>query len=64
VRYDAAWTIWDAGYDGEDIRAALAQLAGETKLPEDELLLKKSSNAELSARVEARQALDALLAKS
>src|SRR5262245_39173043 len=63
VRYDAAWGIGDAGYDGPDVRAALATLAGNTRLPRDyERSRANPSDAELAGRVRARQALDALLA--
>jgi hypothetical protein len=65
IRYDAAWTIGEAGYDGTEVRKALTKLAGKTKLPRDEIARDKNpSNAELSARVQARKALDALLGKS
>jgi hypothetical protein len=63
VRYDAAWAVKDAGYDGKDVRDALAGLAADVKLPEDEQRLNANpSNGELAARVRARAALDSLLA--
>lgn len=65
VRYDAAWTAHDAGYDGPDVRELLDGLAAGIRLPEDEERLRSNpSNADLAARVRARQALDALLAGS
>lgn len=63
VRYDAARTIREAGYDDDQVRKALTLLADEVKLPEAEAELQKRSNAELSARVQARKALDALESK-
>jgi hypothetical protein len=63
VRYDAAWAVKDAGYDWKDVRDALAVLAADAKLPEDEQRLKENaSNAQLAAKVMARVALDVLLA--
>jgi hypothetical protein len=63
VRYDAAWAVKDAGYDGKDVRDLLALLAGDAKLPEDEQRLQmRPSDAELAARVQARAALDCLVA--
>jgi hypothetical protein len=65
VRYDAAWAIKDAGYDGPDVRTALALLASGIRLPEDETRLRANpSDAKLAAAVQARQSLDALLAGS
>jgi hypothetical protein len=65
VRYDAAWAIHDAGYDGPDVREALGVLASGVRLPADETRLRASpSDAVLAGRVRARQALDALLAGS
>src|SRR5262249_32553892 len=63
VRYDAAWAVKDAGYDGKEVRDSLARLAGDVKLPEDEQrLATRPSDADLAARVRARVALDSLLA--
>jgi HEAT repeats len=63
VRYDAAWAVKDAGYDGKDVRDALLVLAAGAKLPEDEQRLRENpSDARLAGQVQARQALDALLA--
>jgi hypothetical protein len=65
VRYDAAWTAHEAGYDGPDVRQLLSALASGVRLPEDEERLRANpSDSELAARVRARQALDALLAGS
>jgi hypothetical protein len=64
VRYDAAWAIREAGYDGADVRSALAKLADGITLPEEESNSKNASDAEWRARVEARKALDRLLAGS
>ena len=61
VRYDAAWTIHEAGYDGPDVRAALDELAAGVSLSRDrKRLTANPSNAELAGRVRAREALDAL----
>jgi HEAT repeat protein len=61
VRYDAAWAIGDAGYDSPIVREALQEAAGDTKLPEDEILRAESpSDADLAARVRAREVLDDL----
>lgn len=60
VRYDAAWTIRDAGYDEADVRKALSRLAKGITLADAEAELQKSSNPELHARVQARKTLDAL----
>jgi hypothetical protein len=63
VRYDAAWAVKDAGYDGKDVRDLLALLAGDAKLPEEEQRLQmRPGDAELAARVYARAALDRLVA--
>jgi hypothetical protein len=63
VRYDAAWTAHDAGYDGPDVREALGSLASGVRLPKDEERLRDNpSDSDLAARVRAQQALDALLA--
>jgi len=62
VRYDAAWTVHEAGYDGSDVREALGSLAAKVSLPRDKKRLANRSNPELAARVRAREALDALLA--
>lgn len=61
VRYDAAWTIHEAGYHGPDVRDALGVLAAGVDLPADkQRLADNPSDAELAARVRAREALDAL----
>lgn len=61
VRYDAAWTVREAGYDGLDIREALGVLAAGVTLSDDLQRLKADShNAVLAARVRAKEALDAL----
>ena len=63
VRYDAAWAVHEAGYDGKDVRDALGVLAQGVDLPDDRRRLAANpSNADLAARVRARDALDALLA--
>ena len=64
VRYDAVWLIRDAGYDGPDVREALGRAGRGVTLPKDAARAEKEpSNADLRARVDARQLLDALLAK-
>jgi hypothetical protein len=63
VRNDAAWAIKEAGYDGQDVREALGKLAGGARLPRDRQRSDADpDNATLAARVEAREALDALVA--
>lgn len=65
VRYDTVWVIREAGYDGPKVRKALAKLAKDVKLPQDEKRAEReTSNADLRARVDARKLLDALAAKS
>lgn len=65
VRYDAVWTVQDAGYDGPDVRQILGELAAGVRLPEDEERLRDNpSDADLAARVRARAALDSLLSRS
>lgn len=59
VHYDAAWAIKEAQYDGPDVREALRVLASGVSLSMDKKRLDtNSSNAELAARVQAKEALD------
>ena len=61
VRYDAAWTIGDGGYDDDEIRDALSVAARDATLPDDEILRQEdASNSDLSAKVRALEVLNAL----
>lgn len=61
VRYDAAWAIGDAGFDGPMVRQALEVAAGDTKLPEDAVLREESrSDSDVAARVKAKEVLRCL----
>ncbi len=61
VRYDAAWAIHDAQYDSPEIRRRLKVNAANSKLPDDEIRVRKNpSDAVLQAQVRARETLDAL----
>src|ERR1043166_422181 len=63
VRYDAAWAILEAKYDSSEIRACLAALADGISLPADrERVRRNLGDADLQAKVRARETLDALLA--
>lgn len=60
VRYDAAWTILEAGFDSPEIRFKLSQIAGTPSVDDERLLKLDPGNAELQAKVSAQQALNKL----
>lgn len=64
VRYDAAWTIHDAGYDSPRIRQRLGEIAGDAPLAElKERVSNDRGDSGLAAQARARETLDTLVAR-
>jgi hypothetical protein len=65
VCYDAAWAIFDAQFDSPEIRESLNKLADGISLSDGKALLQSNlGDAELQAKVKAKEVLTAILANN